>query len=93
MPKVVIANTLADGFVAFLSANGEWSRDIAASTVAHTEAEAEQLLEQATAAARANVVIDPYLIDVELSGDAAMPRPSEYREYIRAFGPSVDIPS
>jgi hypothetical protein len=49
------------------------------------------LLEAALLAEKNNVVIDPYLIEVEVNG--AGPKPVEYREYIRAFGPTVKLPA
>ena len=91
MPKVVIASSLADGFVRFLNESGEWSRDIAESAVAQTDEEADALLASGQSAEAANIVVDPYLIEVELDG--TQPKPTEYREYIRAMGPSVPIPS
>lgn len=91
MPKVIIANTLADGFVCFLTDNGDWSRAILDAALVSDEAEAEALLVIALKAEAANVVIDPYLIDVEI--EDGLPRPLVYREYIRAYGPSVPLPS
>ncbi len=91
MPQIVIANSLADGFVVFLTASNGWSSRVRDAAVAHDDADAEALLRSAKAAAENNVVIDPYLIAVELKGNA--PEPTEYREYIRVFGPSVAIPS
>jgi len=92
MPKIVIANTLADGFVAFLRTDGTWSRDIVEGALATTDAEAEALLAEATQAAHENRVLDPYLIEVAANAAGNL-RPIEYREYIRAFGPSVAIPA
>jgi len=91
MPQIVIANSLADGLVVFLTDQDDWSGDIAAAAVANDESAASGLLATAVAAEQANRVVDPYLIEVELDGNK--PRPTEYREYIRAYGPSVDIPS
>ena len=91
MPQVIIANKLDDGFVVFLTADGNWSNDIDAAALATDESEAERLLEQGLAAERANVVIDPYLIDVRIEDGQRIP--TEYREYIRALGPTVPIPS
>ena len=90
MPQVVIANALHDGFVVFLTANGTWSGSIADAAVAATPEAADEFLERARDAERANEVIDPYLVEVAL--DAEIPRPVEYREYIRAFGPSIELP-
>ena len=90
MPQVVIANALSDGFVVFLTANGEWSGSIADASVAETPETAGELLDRARDAERANEVVDPYLIEVAL--DTETPQPVEYREYIRAFGPSFELP-
>ncbi|MGI9292187.1 MAG: DUF2849 domain-containing protein [Gammaproteobacteria bacterium] len=88
---MIIANTLSDGFVVFLAADGSWVSDIAAGALAETDTEAEALLATAKQAEADNTVIDPYLIPVEL--DNGQRKPTEYREYIRATGPSVPIPS
>lgn len=90
MPQVIIANSLADGFVVFLTATHEWSRDIGAAALADTDEQANALLDVANAAASANEVVDPYLITVDTSGNK--PRPVEIREWIRATGPTIDIP-
>ncbi len=91
MPRIIIANSLHDGFVVFLTADHHWSGAIADAAVADDEATAAALLDTARRAEAANQVVDPYLIEVDKGGD--LPRPVEYREYIRAFGPSVAIPS
>jgi hypothetical protein len=91
MLQMIIANTLADGFVVFLTDENTWTNDIAAGAVAATDEQAENLLEWAKQAEQNNLVIDPYLIPVEL--DDGLRKPTEYREYIRAMGPTVPIPS
>jgi sulfite reductase (NADPH) hemoprotein beta-component len=91
MLQMIIANTLADGFVVFLTEDNSWTNDIAAGALAETDEQAERLLNLAKQAEQANLVIDPYLIPVEL--DAGLRKPTEYREYIRAMGPTVPIPS
>jgi len=91
MLQMIIANTLADGFVVFLTEDNSWTNDIAAGALAETDEQAENLLNLAKQAEQANLVIDPYLIPVEL--DAGLRKPTEYREYIRAMGPTVPIPS
>jgi hypothetical protein len=90
MPSIAIANSLADGFVVFRTTDG-WSRDICSAAVVHDEDAASELLAAAEADAAANRVVAPYLIEVDIS--AGTPRPVEYREYIRAFGPSVPLPA
>ena len=91
MLQMIIANTLADGFVVFLTDDNSWTNDIAAGAMAATDEQAENLLKQAKLAEQNNLVIDPYLIPVELDGE--LRKPTEYREYIRAMGPTVPIPS
>jgi hypothetical protein len=91
MLQMIIANTLADGFVVFLTDENTWTNAIAAGAVAATDEQAENLLEWAKQAEQNNLVIDPYLIPVEL--DDGLRKPTEYREYIRAMGPTVPIPS
>ena len=91
MLQMIIANTLADGDVVFLKDDNDWTNDIAAGAVAETDEQAENLLSIARLAEQANRVIDPYLIPVEL--DDGIRKPTEYREYIRATGPTVPIPS
>jgi hypothetical protein len=91
MPQIVIANSLADGFVVFLTDNREWSGNVADAAVAVEESDSERLLEAALLAEKNNVVIDPYLIEVEVNG--AAPKPVKYREYIRAYGPSIKLPA
>ena len=90
MLQMIIANTLSDGFVVFLTEDHGWTNDIAAGAVAETDEEAESLLTAAKAAEAGNKVIDPYLIPIEL--EDGQRKPTEYREYIRATGPSVPLP-
>ena len=91
MLQLIIANTLTDGFVVFLTETGEWSADIAAGAVVDTETAAEKLLATAKQKEQQNEVIDPYLIEIEVKDGQRIP--TEYREFIRASGPTVPIPS
>jgi Protein of unknown function (DUF2849) len=91
MLQMIIANTLADGFVVFLTEEHGWAHDIGAGAVAETEEQAEALLAAAKQAEADNEVIDPYLIPIEI--EDGQRKPTEYREYIRAMGPSVPIPT
>lgn len=86
--QMVIANRLRDGFTVFLAADGGWSDGIAAGAVARTAEAAAALLQAAEDAARRNVVVGPYLIAIEET--PAGRRPVEWREAIRAFGPTVE---
>lgn len=89
--QMIIANTLVDGFVVFLADDNSWVYDIEKGALATTDEEASALLAQAKAAEQVNQVIDPYLIPVVVSGGER--KPVEYREYIRATGPTVAIPA
>ena len=85
--KVISANRLTDGLVVYLTAGDEWSEWIARSEIATSDEEAEALLARAKQAEADRVVVEPYLIDVaEIDGEV---RPTRYREFIRATGPSV----
>ena len=91
MAQVLIANSLANGFVVFLTGDNTWSPDIAAAAVAEDDSAAEALLQQAKVAEADDRIVDPYLVKVTVNG--AGPEPVEYREYIRAFGPSMPLPA
>jgi hypothetical protein len=88
---MIIANALADGFVVFLTDDHGWTNDIAAGAIAETDDQATVLLAAAKQGEQNNEVIDPYLIPIEI--EDGLRKPTEYREYIRAMGPSVPIPS
>lgn len=90
MPQVIIANKLTNGFVVFLTETGDWSTQIADGALAEDDATAETLLARAKQAEQDNEVIDPYLIEVKIENGKRVP--TEYREFIRACGPSVPIP-
>lgn len=82
--QVLTANRLSDGAVVYLDAAGGWSEQIAEARVAD-KAQAETLV--ADGERTAGEVVAPYLIDIE--ADSGVPRPSRFRERIRAFGPPV----
>ncbi len=88
---MIIANALADGFVVFLTDDRGWTNDIAAGAIAETDDQATVLLAAAKPEEQYNEVIDPYLMPIEI--EDGLRKPTEYREYIRAMGPSVPIPS
>jgi hypothetical protein len=87
MPQMIIANRLVDGVVVFLSPGEEWQPAIAAGTVIDDEAEAQRLLGVAKQHEADCLVIDATLIQVKV--DNGQVRPTEIREVIRAFGPTV----
>jgi predicted RNase H-like nuclease (RuvC/YqgF family) len=91
-PQVVTANDLKSGDVVYLTDASDWSRRIAEAAVAANVEAGAALLAVAEVQAKANVVVTPYLIPVQVSGDAGVtpPRPIQYREIIRAEGPTTE---
>jgi hypothetical protein len=87
MPQMIIANRLVDGIVVFLGPEDAWEPAIAAGVVIDDDAEAERLLSVAKQHEARCLVIDPTLIQVKV--DDGQVRPTEIREVIRAFGPTV----
>lgn len=87
MPQMIIANRLRDGVVVFLAPNEGWEPAIAAGALIDNEADAGKLMAVAKRHEGECQVIDPQLIDVELTD--GQPRPTAIREAIRAFGPTV----
>jgi hypothetical protein len=87
MPQMIIANRLVDGVVVFLAPGDEWSTAIEAGTVIEDDTEAQRLLGVAKQHEARCVVIDPTLIQVKVADGQV--RPTEIREVIRAFGPTV----
>lgn len=85
--RMIIANRLTDGRVVFLSDPGGWVDDIEDGLLVDSGQDAEHRLQTAHRAVDANVVVDPYVIDV--LADNGQRRPALVRERIRAFGPSV----
>jgi hypothetical protein len=93
--KAVTANRLRDGAVVFRRADGSWGLRVEEAVLAAAEPDAQALLASAEQDAAAALVVAPYLIDVDAAAGA--PVPTQYRERIRAFGPSrafhVDLPT
>ena len=87
MPQMIIANRLTDGLVIYMGAQGEWVHSIHQGAVLEDETEAEHWLTVAQQAVQDSVIVDPYLIKVDIANGER--RPVGARETIRAFGPSV----
>jgi Protein of unknown function (DUF2849) len=87
MPQMIIANRLVDGIVVFLAPGEAWQPAIAEGVVIDDDAEAQRLLGVAKQHEARCLVIDPTLIEVKV--DNGQVRPTEIREVIRAFGPTV----
>lgn len=87
-PRIATANRLLDGLVVFMNGDGEWTRDLQAARVVEADAEAATLEQDAVAAAKANIVVDPYLIQVKAHNGHGF-TPVENRERMRRNGPTV----
>jgi nucleotide-binding universal stress UspA family protein len=87
MAQMIIANRLRDGIVVFLAPGEDWETSIARGIVIEDAAEATQLLATAKRHEAECRVVDPTLIEVETRD--GRPHPTEIREAIRAFGPTV----
>lgn len=89
--QVITANRLVDGAAVYLSPEGGWIQNIALAAVAESEAEATALAAAGERAVADQVVVAPYLIEVERSAEGI--RPKRYRERLRATGPSIPFGS
>ena len=83
-PKVITANALIEGDVVYLTANDDWTRDLAHAEVLTDEADAQ--LRLLLAEGQPNVVVGVYLADVSQGPDG--PQPTHFREDFRRTGPS-----
>ncbi len=87
MQQALTANRLTDGRVVFRTNAGGWTLAVREAALATDQAAADAALAAGKADEAAQVIVDPYLIDIDLSG--AEPRPARLREAIRAFGPTI----
>ncbi len=85
--KTLTANRLHDGLVVFLSSDGSWSERVDNADVAKTDDAVSGLERIGVQAVKANIVVDPYLVDVAIEG--ARITPLANRERFRTRGPSV----
>lgn len=90
-PQVVTANHLATGDVVYLTKTASWSRSIVDASVAPNAEAGAALLAIAVAQAKMNIVVEPYLIPVD--ADLTPPKPIQFRERIRAQGPTTVGPT
>jgi Protein of unknown function (DUF2849) len=92
LPSVLTANRLSDGAAVFLDFEGAWSESIAEALVANSPDEVRALEDRGAHDAARNLVVEPYLIDVEEV--AGRVEPVRYRERVRAGGPTIlgDVP-
>ena len=95
MAQVVIASRLSDGLVVFLKQAepggvADWVPELNSAEVADSDERAAELLSAGEADAAENqIIIDPYLIDVETHEGQL--RPTKFREVIRCLGPTIRL--
>jgi hypothetical protein len=87
MHQVVTANRLDDGDVVYLTSDGQWSALLSDACLAGDKQKTDALLEIGRQSVAAQVVIEPYAIDV--IAEEGTVRASRYREHIRASGPTI----
>ena len=85
--QVLTANRLSDGTPVFLTRYGRWSERIGGARVVRDAGARDRLEQIGAAAVAANIVVEPYLVDVEKPD--GRPVPVRYRERLRTRGPSV----
>jgi sulfite reductase (NADPH) hemoprotein beta-component len=85
---VITANDLRDGLVVFLDHDGGWTHDIALARVVEDGPDLDSASTYAREQHDARIVVEPYPIDVEVTG--GVPVPVRFRERIRAEkGPTI----
>ncbi len=87
--QIMTANKLSDGAVVFLGYDGAWTRQVDDARIAERDEDVADMQAEASESAE---VVDRYLIDVEIraaEGSGRFVKPTQYRERIRAFGPST----
>lgn len=87
-PVVITANRLGDGAVVYRSADGSWTKDLAAAAVVTTTPAASELL--TAALADKLKAVDAYVAPVELTSQRVLP--GNLRERIRFNGPTIAPP-
>jgi hypothetical protein len=84
---VITANDLKDGLVVYQVADDSWTPSVGLAEVIESDDGLEARLACAQKAESDQMVVGPYAVAVDVSGDN--PRPTKYRERIRAYGPST----
>jgi sulfite reductase (NADPH) hemoprotein beta-component len=87
--QAVTANRLGDGAPVYRTRFGQWSAEVKDAAVADNADVAEALLAETADDVTRALIVAPYLIDVEC--DAGGTRPANFRERIRAFGPTAPL--
>lgn len=80
--QVLTANLLNEGMVVFLGRDEAWSSRLDVAQVAHSDTEIERLEAKGLSAVRANLVVDPYLVEVKETDGSLVP--VAHRERLRS---------
>lgn len=88
-PQVLTGNLLGDGTVVFLGPDGSWRSSIQTAQLAHSEENVAALEAKGAEAVANNLIVDPFLIEVEETAAGLVP--VELRERRRVAGPSVSL--
>ncbi len=84
---ILTANHLIEGHVVFLGENGIWVSNVNHAIRALSPEDRARLDQSGDAAKTANLVIEPYLVEVETGENAITP--IKTRERLRTLGPTV----
>lgn len=87
LPAIVMANDLLEGDVVFLTER-DWTRDPSKARIAHDAETSAAMEAEGKAALAANLVVDPYLVPVDLD-DQGLPIARHFRDAMRQKGPSI----
>ena len=87
LPAILMASHLLEGDTVFKTDAG-WTRDPSAAKIAHDAETAAAMEAEGKAAAATNLVIDPYLVPVDLT-DSGLPVAKHFRDVMRQKGPSI----
>lgn len=88
-PVVITANRLSDGAVVHRTKTGDWSELLAEAEILWTAVDAQRALDATkTEGLKA---VGAYVAPIDASGSLA--QPGNLREFIRASGPTFELPS
>lgn len=87
--QVFTGQSLIEGDVVFMAADGNWSKDLQLAAVATSPEDVDALAQKADQSVKDNKVIDVYPI-VVVRDEAGKLHPDHIREQLRVTGPSID---
>ena len=87
--QIITANLLRSGLVVFLTADHDWSEKVDDAAIARSEEDLRALETKAQADKDANLIVDPYPVDVIMEDGKV--KVAHIRERIRTLGPTVHL--